>query len=357
MRLTVREIEHSEEAAYTTFISQKNNKAHATFFHTVEWGEFMRSGTIDFKRIGIYDGAVLIAAGQAVRKKLRFGSFWYMPRGLVMDYNDMALIAGAYAALKNYFARVGNAGFLRVDPDIVRGDVAESAIDVLLPKKSYIFTQAERVWLVDLQKDEPSLLEWLKQHGMRKKLPYYLRRAAKEGVTVRVSSSEEDMEIFLELLRKLNVRKGGIGKHQDEYYRRQFAAMAPKGYEKLFVAVKNGEVLAASLVGIYGKEGSYLHAASGETHRDLSAPHLLQYEVMKYLQVYHPEVERYNFWGIVSDKNRNTNHPRNGYSEFKRSFGGYKVEFIRSRDFVYKRAVWQLAWVVDWYRTKRYNND
>jgi lipid II:glycine glycyltransferase (peptidoglycan interpeptide bridge formation enzyme) len=133
--------------------------------------------------------------------------------------------------------------------------------------------------------------------------------------------------------------------------------MAPKGYEKLFFAEKDGQVLAACLIGIYGKEGSYLHAASTDIMRDLSAPHLLQYEVMKYIQANNPDAIKYNFWGIVSDKNRNTNHPRNGYSEFKRSFGGHKVEYIRARDFVYKPLIWRLAWCLDAYRTVRYKND
>ncbi len=357
MHLTVNQIGDEQHNEYDDFLKRRMHKAHVTFFHTWEWGDFMESSALQFERIGVYDGKKLVATGQFALKKLKIGRFWYSPRGLVLDYDNQELTTEAYRAIQNYFKGKSGAAFLRVDPDIIRGEVAEQALDTLNPKQAYIFSQAERVWLVDLQKDETALLAWLREHGMRKKLPYYLRRAVKEGVTVRMSSDTKDLEIFIIMLNALNSRKGGIGKYPDDYYRKQFACMAPSGYEKLFFAEKDGEVLAASLVAIYGKEGSYLHAASSDVQRDLSAPHLLQYEVMKYIQANIPEALHYNFWGIVSEKNRSANHPRNGYSEFKRSFGGYQVDYIRARDFVYKPLIWRLAWYIDMYRTKRYKND
>ena len=357
MPLSVKLITEEKKNEYSRFLQRPNHKAHLTFFHTWEWGDFMKSNSLQFKRIGVYDGIKLVAVGQCALKKLKLGTFWYCPRGLVLDYEDQELVKGAYEVVKVYFKDRSGAGFLRVDPDIIRGDTAEKTLGLLRPRQAYIFSQAERVWLVDLQKDETQLLAWLREHGMRKKLPYYLRRAVKEGVTVRTSSDPQDLEEFIKMLNALNLRKGGIGKYPDDYYRKQFAYMAPCGYEKLFFAEKDGEVLAASLVAIYAKEGSYLHAASSDSQRDLSAPHLLQYEVMKYIQTNHPEAIRYNFWGIVSEKNRHSNHPRNGYSEFKRSFGGYQADYIRARDFVYKPLIWRLAWYIDMYRTIRYKND
>lgn len=357
MHLTVKVLSDKDQKEYKAFLEDKDNFAHLSFMHTWEWGEFMQQNALNFERVGVYDGENLMAVGQFVLKKLRFGTYWYCPRGLALNYTNQELVKTAYELIRKYFYKKQGAGYLKMDPDIERGQPSELIIDSLNPKKAYIFSQAERVWVVDLQKNESELLVWLKEHGMRKKLPYYLRRAVKEGVTTRNSSSSADLEIFISMLNSLNTRKGGIGKHPDDYYRKQFAAMTPKGYEKLFFAEKDGQVLAASLVGIYGKEGSYLHAASTDIMRDLSAPHLLQFEVMQYIQVNNPGVIRYNFWGIVSDKNRNADHPRNGYSEFKRSFGGYKVEYMRARDFVYKPLIWRLAWLLDIYRTVRYKND
>lgn len=356
MSLQVKLLEDSDKSDYQAFLQQPDVQAHLTFFHTWEWGEFLSGHVRVLQRVGVYKDDMLVAVGQASLQGLRGGCFWYMPRGLVMNYDDQMMVATAYKAIADYFRTQANAAYLRVDPNIIRGDQAETALDTLKPRQAYIFTQAERIWMVDLQQDEISLLSWLKEHGMRKKLPYYLRKAQKAGVTVRASDKPEDLETLIAMLHQMSDRKGGVGMHSDDYYRRQFAVMAPAGYQKIFVAEKDNQVLAIALIGIYRGEGSYLHAASADAERELSAPHRLLFEVMNYLQD-NKLAERFNFWGIVSDENRTANHPRNGYSEFKRSFGGYKLQYIRSRDFVYKPLVWQLAHQTDRYRTYKYKND
>lgn len=357
MHLQLKQLTSRDQGLYEKFVALHAKKDETVFFHTWEWGENMRAQARAFERVGIYDGRKLVAVGQLSLMPLTVGTYWYCPRGLVVDYYHAPLVTAVYDCLRTYYQKRRGAAFLRVDPAVVRGAAAEQALDVLRPNQARIFTQAERVWLVDLQKDEPQLLSWLKEHGMRKNVAYYLRKAAKAGVTVRISSDPQDLEQLIDLLQAMHVRKGGVGMRPAAYYRNQFAVMAPAGYERVCIAEKDGAVLAAALIGIFGTEASYLHAASADLERSLSAPHYLLYETMKFLQEHHPHVQRFNFWGIVSDKNRHHAHPRYGYSKFKRSFGGYKRQYIRSRDFVYKPSLWMIAYAVDSYRTWKYKND
>lgn len=357
MSYSVKVLSAQDRKLYSDFVANPAYKPHVTFMHTYEWGECMQRQSATFERVGVYRGSDLVAVGQLSQKPLRLGGYyWYCPRGLVLDYTNTDVVAGAYKALQEHTKRSG-AAFLRVDPDVVRGDAAEDALDSLGPKQAAIFTQAERVWCADIQKTPEEQLTWMRAHGMAKKMPYYYRKALREGVTVRASNDPADLEKLIASLNDLNMRKGGIGKHTDDYYRAQFAIMAPAGYEKVFLAEKDGQLLAAALIAMYGREASYLHAASTELHRDLWAPRALLLEVMMYCQRERPEIERFNFWGIVGDKNRNASHPRHGYSEFKRSFGGYKEQYIRARDFVYNPLQWQLSWALDKYRTWKYKND
>lgn len=345
------------QKVYDDFLARPENKSHLTFMHTWEWGEIMRQESLEFLRLGLYDGEKLVAVGNVSKLKLKIGGyFWYSPRGLVLDYTNLELVKNAYGALGDFFKGKGGA-FLRVEPDIVMDDPAEAVLDSLGGAKSAMFTQAQRVWCVDLQDNEESLLAWMKENGARKNLPYQLRRAKKAGVTVRASDKVEDLEKLITILGELHRRKGGIGKHRDDHYRTQFSLLSPRGYEKVFLAEKDGQLLAGALVAIYGREASYLHGASVDIERKLSAPHTLHFEIMKYCQENRPEVERYNFWGIVSDKNRKPSHPRHGYSEFKRSFGGYKEMYIRSRDFRYNWLVWKIDWFVMKYRAWKNKND
>lgn len=363
MKLKVKELNESHSAEYRQFLTRPNNQAHQTFYHSYEWGEFMRIKAIKFVRFGVFDqDDQLIAVGQASLQKLKLGKFWYCPRGLAMDYSKPKTVKKAYQSVVDYFSDKDGAAFLRLDPNIDRDDQLVKSIDSCIPKpkQAAIFTQAERCWVVDLQPEDTDgvkQLAWLKENGARSNVSRYLRKAARAGLTVRASESLDDLEIFISMINKLNSRKGGIGKHLDDHYRKQFNLMQPAGHQKIFLAEKDGEVLACTYMAIYGNEASYLHGASSDTQRDLSAPHSLHFETMKYLQKNYPNVKRYNFWGIVGDKNRTPKHPRHGYSEFKRSFGGYKVHYMRSRDFVYNYPVWAASYAIDKYRTWKHKND
>lgn len=354
MSFVVKPIE--DQSAYDTFLTTPTLKPHLTFMHTWEWGNVLKAESADFMRLGIYDDDTLVGVAQVVQKSLRLGgTFWYAPRGIAMDYSNTKTVEHTYRALNDYICAKGGA-FFKVDPDLVHDDKAVAAIDALGPKPAAIFSQAERVWCVDMQHDEESLLAWMKAHGMRSNIPYYLRRARRDGTTIRVSDTAEDLDVLLGLLGTLRERKHMVG-GSDEHLKRQFAELAPKGYEKVFIAEKDGQVVAAALISIYGREASYLHGASTELFRELRIPHLMHVEIMKYLMEHRPEVERYNFWGIVSDKNRKPSHPRNGYSEFKRSFGGYKEEYMRARDFVYNPLQWRLEWLLQKYWAWKFKND
>lgn len=358
MKLTTTVLTVDDRGLYEDFLIRATNKPHLSFLHTWEWGEVMQQTCLDVVRLGFFDGKKLVAVGQFAHQKLKIGSFWYSPRGLVLDYSHQQTVIEAYTLARQYFKQHrSGAAFLRMDPDIMRGDEAERWIDTLPSGRPPIFTQAERVWLVDIQSSPEKQLAWMKEKGMRSNVPRYIRKAARAGVIVRASDSDDDLETLIEMLHSLDERKGGIGKHLDNHYRRQFTALKDKGYEKVFLAELDGEVLASALITIYGKEASYLHGASSSAKRDLSAPHTLHFEIMKYLQQHHPEVERYNFWGIVSDKNRKPSHPRHGYSEFKRSFGGYKLQYIRARDFIYNPFVWGIEWLIAKYRMTKSKND
>ena len=355
MSYTMKPIDSQE--IYDSFLAKPEIKPHLSFLHTWEWGEVMSDGALGFERLGVYNDDELVGVVQAQLKKLRLGgNFWYCPRGIAMDYSNHKEVSIAYNTLRQYFKDKRNSAFLRVDPDIVRNADEEEAIDEIKPRKAAMFTQAERVWCVDIQDSEDDQLEWMKQHGMRKNIPYYIRKSSRSGAAVRISDSPEDLEKLIKILADLRVRKNMVGGN-DDHLRKQFSKMAPKGYEKVVIAEMEGRVVSAALMAIYGREASYLHGASTELFNKLSIPHLMHFEMMKYCINERPEVERYNFWGIVSDKNRTPKHPRHGYSEFKRSFGGYKEEYMRARDFVYRPLSWRLDWLLQKYFSWKYKND
>lgn len=355
----VQQIGREDRERYEGFLDSLGSCEQLTFYHAWEWGEVLAARTGPVTRVAVEHEGELVAVGQVALHHDHRVRYWYAPRGLAMDHAEPDRVTGAYSALRDHFRGRDGAAFLRVDPTVVRGDPAEAAIDAAGAKKAAIFTQAERVWVAEVQPTPEEQIEWLRAHGLKGNTRRAVNKARNAGVTVRASDDPQDLETLICMLGELDARKGGIGKHDDDHYRAQFAQMAPAGHQKLFLAEMEGRVGAVSLMAIYGGEASFLHGASSAepTFRKLSPSYLLHPEAMAWLAEHRPEVTRYNFWGIVSEVNRHPGHPRHGYSEFKRSFGGYQVEYIRAREFVYQPVRRSALYLLETYRTKRYQND
>lgn len=348
------------EAVLARLQSDERTEQHVTFFHTWEWGEVLSHRADQFERVQITRDGDPIAVGQLALHHDHRIAYWYMPRGLAMDHADTAAVGQAYDALREYCRGLGRrSAFLRVDPNLVQGDTTEATLADLGARKAAIFHQVERCWITEIHPTEEDQLAYMKAHGMRSEVWRRVKKSRKSGLTVRESSDPADLETLIRLLHALDERKGGIGMHPDQHYRTQFEQLAPAGYQRVFLAELDGQVAAANLMAVYGGEASWLHGATSTEPelRKLSGAYQLHFETMLWLAENRPQVRRYNFWGIVSDENYHDGHPRYGYSHFKRSFGGYKVEYIRAREFVFRPLERSVLYAADVYRTRKHQND
>lgn len=348
------------EAVLAGLCSDEQTEQQVTFFHTWEWGQVLAQRTARLQRVAVVRDDDVIAVGQLALHHDHRIAYWYAPRGLAMDYTDTIAVTQAYEALREYCRKLGaRAAFLRVDPNVVQGDAAQTALEGLGARKAAVFHQVERCWITELHASEEEQLAYMKAHGMRTDVLRRVKKSRKSGVTVRASDDPADLEKLIQMLHSLDERKGGIGMHPDEHYRTQFAQLAPAGHQVVFLAELDGRVAAANLMAVYGGEASWLHGATSTEPdlRKLSGAYQLHLETMRWLAEHRPEVRRYNFWGIVSEENYHEGHPRYGYSHFKRSFGGEKVEYIRAREFAYRPIERSLLYAADAYRTRKYSND
>lgn len=357
--ISVRQLAPTDREVHETFLSGLVGSPNLTFYHSWEWGEVIAERTLRLERVALEREGQIVAVAQVGLHRDKGVSYWYSPRGLAMDYSDTDLVTAAHAALRDHFRGREGAALLRVDPNVVQGEPAEAAIDAVGAKKAAVFTQVERCWITEILPTDEEQLAWMKEHGMRSNTRRLLNKSTKAGVTVRASDDPADLETLISMLHAMDERKGGIGMHTDDHYRAQFAQMAPAGHQKVFLAELDGRVGAACLLSIYGGEASFLHGASSadEDFRKMAPSYLMHFRAMRWMAENRPEVTRYNFWGIVSDENRHPGHPRHGYSEFKRSFGGYKVEYVRARDLVYKPLQRSALYYLDATRTRIHQND
>jgi len=335
------------------FLARPELRRYSTFFQTWEWGEFQLSRGCRIHRFGVHNAAkTLVATVLLVEELDRFGKILYAPRGPVTDYTDHAQAKAILKLLATEARKlVPQAVCLRLDPPILHNAKETAVFTQTGFRAAGKFTQVERSWMADLQPTAEAQLEWQKSHGLRSNIPRYLRRAERAGVTVRVSDKPADLEIFLKMITGLDSRKNGIGLHPLDYYRQQFAALAPAGFERVFICEKDGEALASAMITVYGSEASYLWGASTDQQRDLRGPHFMHFQIMRY--AFEHGCDRYNFWGVVKDENHHPGYNGYGFSEFKRSFGGYVELYQRTQDYVYRALPYRLVALNDRRRLKR----
>lgn len=103
---------------YEEFVENNEYKSH--FLQSSYWGQFSKidKGLIPHY-VGIKENDNLIAATMLLEKKLILGfSYFYAPRGYVMNFDDEDLLKLFTKNIKKYLKK-NNAIFLKIDPDII----------------------------------------------------------------------------------------------------------------------------------------------------------------------------------------------------------------------------------------------
>lgn len=106
-----------EEKEYEKFVS-KNKKSH--FMQSYYWGEVMKYKNFIPHYVGIKEDGVLVATALLLEKKMfKSMSYFYCPRGYIMDYSNYVLLEKFTTELMKY-AKEKHAIYIKIDPDIKR---------------------------------------------------------------------------------------------------------------------------------------------------------------------------------------------------------------------------------------------
>jgi lipid II:glycine glycyltransferase (peptidoglycan interpeptide bridge formation enzyme) len=186
--------------------------------------------------------------------------------------------------------------------------------------------QPSQTLILDLKKEPEKLLA-----AMHEKTRYNIRLAEKKGVRVYAASGKEDsFEIFWDLLQETTERDA-FRSHDKTYYRTMLETLAgdpaangkTRPVAKLAFAEHDGRVLAANLMIYFGKTVTYLHGASSRVQREVMAPYLLHWQLIREARSW--GYDAYDFWGVAPENE--PDHPWAGITRFKRGFGGTYVEY------------------------------
>ena len=284
------------------------------------WGEFKRSwGWRPEYRVAS------TAAGEVAVLFLRrwipgFGELWYAPKGPgVRDAAGVVEVLADRAAFAKAFA-------VKVEPEIGRDvDVASWRRAGLRKARADVQMSASTI-VVDIDRDDDALLG-----SFKPKCRYNIRLAGRKGVEVEaVETTDEAVETMFALMAATRER-AGFFLRSEQYFRGYWQLQAASGQGQLFFARWRGEVLAGVFATFLGTHGWYKDGGSTKEHSELMAPHLLQWEVMRWLR--ERGVRTYDLVAVPpSERVADAAHPLHGLYRFKSGFSEQVTDFIGTWD-------------------------
>jgi lipid II:glycine glycyltransferase (peptidoglycan interpeptide bridge formation enzyme) len=301
-------------------------------FQTRAWGEFKRrSGwraSYWIARAGGRDVAVLF-----LRRRIPpFGELWYAPKGPgVVKSHELVEVLADHSAMRGAF-------LVKVEPEIEERQADEQSWRRAGLRKARADVQMSRSTIVvDLDREEDALLA-----SFKAKCRYNIRLAARRGVVVTpVPMTGPNIATMYSLMAATRDRAGFYLRPQS-YCRGYWELHAASGQGQLFFASWQGQVLAGVFATFLGTHGWYKDGGSTKEHSALMAPHLLQWEVMRWLRA--RGVRTYDLVAVPPSTQLGEAHPLFGLYRFKSGFSDTVTDFTGTWDIPLRPrmyAAWQ----------------
>jgi len=280
----------ADREEWNTFVAREPSFA---LLQSWGWGEFKEKLGWKPFRIAVRQGGTIVAGAQMLIKSFIPGLLGvaYIPRGPIGNWLDAGMADGLLSAL-HQIARRHHAAFLKIEPPLPN----EAAFHRLLEQHGFrasTQTNQPRATII-LDLDQP-LEELLAQ--MRKKTRQYIKKAATEGITVRVGSSG-DLPTLYGIMRSTSQREG-FPHHSLDYYKQEWQPFADNGQAVLLMAVHQDRVQAVRTAYCFGQHAAEFHGGSLDSAANLHVNYLLAWEAIKWAKT--QGCCTYDLWGIPDE--------------------------------------------------------
>jgi lipid II:glycine glycyltransferase (peptidoglycan interpeptide bridge formation enzyme) len=320
--LALREATDADRAAWTAFVA---SRPEGDVLQSWAWGEAGAGEPGErWSRLLVVDGGDHVrGAAQVLTRPTMFGrSVLYVPHGPLWDRgaDDAAeVLARLLTGLKTH-AREHGGIVLKVDP---RGgeDAAEQAsvrrVFTSAGQPTAYDLQAPTTRIIDLQAGDDPVAGWSKDARAE------ARRAGREGTTVIVDRSGDGavLDAFHGLLTETSERQG-FRIRSREFLTRLAAQLAASEDWFLALAEHEGIPLAGAIAPRTGDRAYYLYAASTRD-RELArkrGPYAVMAELQRALRA--SGTATLDLWGVREPDDETVDPRWEGFSLFKRRFGG-----------------------------------
>lgn len=349
----------SFEDKWDKFVSQ--NSA-GSFLQSFDWGIFQEEAgrkarfvvmtgrkVLTFDPIGAKRhrekiSSNLFLSALVLTHKLPFEkTYLYSPRGPVIDFlkfkkQKPVLLFHKFLQEMGKIAEKENAIFFRIDPEWSGNEYIKEFLKKLGFVKSSKEVQPRETIILDLLKSDEKLLE-----EMHQKTRYNIRLAERKGVKAsrHHGVKDEDFEDVWRLMRE-TAKKDKFHLHPKKYYEKMLEILhdnittgqyGNRATVNLFTAEYKNKLIAANFISFFGNRATYLHGASSDEYRNVMAPYLLHWEIVK--EAKSRGCTEYDLRGISEEK-----WP--GVTRFKRGFGGSEAKYVGAHDYVFDNKWFEL---------------
>lgn len=313
---------------------------------TWEWGTFQESQGHKIYRLGVFDQQKMVSAYSLSFHKIPHTNFSIgtILRGPEID-TDL---------IKNVrkIAQEENAIFVKMEPDVIE-KIYDNKYQLIKNKSSLLnfpnLVVSPKVafyphsFIIDLTLSEDELLA-----NMSPKTRYNIKVANRHDVKIIKATTDAGFETYLKLLFDTTKRQG-FYLHSENYHRQLWKTLKGTGMVDIFHAVYQNEVLAAFMVFNLKDRLFYPYGASLDTHREVMAPTLLMWEVIKYGQSL--GLKSFDTWGCLGP-DAHEGETGFGFHRFKQGYGGNLVQFVGTYDLVINPQLYKIYNLVDKFRWK-----
>ena len=332
--LTLREATEADRPDWTAFVA---SCPEGDVLQSWAWGEAGADEPGErWARLLVADaGGHVRGVAQVLARSTSFGrSVLYVPHGPLWDRQaaDAAEVLARLVTGLMAFARSNRGIVLKLDPrgsgDPARDAALERAL-LVNGRRAAQDLQAPSTRLLDLRSgDEP-------QSGWTRDARAEARRAVREGTTVRIDRAGEPalLDAFHALLAATSERQGFRIRTRD-FLGRLAAPLAASGDWFMALAEHEGTPLAGAIAPRTGDRAFYLYAASTRDKELVRkrGPYAAMAELQRALR--EDGTATLDLWGVREPDDETVDASWEGFSVFKRRFGGTPLRHPGTIDLV-----------------------
>lgn len=321
-----------------------------SFLQSWEWWEFQELAWKEITRYWIYLEDDLVWVFLTIKVKAKRWNYYLIPHWPLIKWNYFHVLSSIINDLRET-AKQDGMDFIRINTVLRNTLKNRENFHNLNFINAPMHEHAEDTHLLDLSISEDKLLQ-----NMKKSDRYYINRAIKEWVEIRMDNSMDHINTLISMHHKHATRENWKKKYTP------FSVKFIKNLYKVFwddiytiSASYQWEIESILMTIKFWKTCVYYIAASNIRHPKFSPNYLCQWEAIKNAKK--QGCTLYNFWGVSPDDN--PKHPIAWVTIFKRKFAWYDYSLLHAQDLVISpkyyinRCIETMRRIKRWYYYKK----